>query len=133
LSGAASPWFVPVAIAVGTVVVVPTLVFLGKHWLSMWRAWRHARMSKVFITRTEVEVQFAKLAETQAAQYAQNQALLDTIRAEGQQREGRLLGTLESFHAQNREEAKEQRGKIETVSGRVHDVLLLLGDRRGRG
>jgi hypothetical protein len=122
-----------VAIAIGTVVVVPLLVAVGKHWVSMWRAWRHARMSKVFITRTEVEVQFAKLAETQAAQHAQNQALLDTIRAEGQQREGRLLGTLESFQVQNREEAKAQSGKIETVSGRVHDVLLMLGDRRGRG
>lgn len=133
MSGALAPWIVPVAIAVGTAVVVPALVAVGRHWVSMWRAWRHARMSKVFITRTEVEVQFAKLAETQAAQYAQNQALLDTIRAEGQQREGRLLGTLESFHAQNREEAKEQRGQIATVSGRVDSVLHMLGDRRGRG
>lgn len=75
-------------------------------------------------------MQFATLAKTQAEQHEQHKALLDAIRAEGQQREGRLLGTLESFHQQNREEAKEQRGQITTVSGRVDSLLHMLGDRR---
>lgn len=75
-------------------------------------------------------MQFSTLAKTQAEQHAQNQALLDTIRAEGQQREGRLLGTLESFQQQNRDDAKEQRGQITTVSGRVDSLLHMLGDRR---
>jgi hypothetical protein len=124
LSGATlSPWVVPVAIAVGTVVVVPALVAVGKHWLSMWRAWRHSRLSRHFITRTEVEMQFAQLAETQAKQHAQNHALLGEIRSEGQQREVRLVGTLETFQNQNREDAREQRK-------RVDDVLRMLGDRR---
>lgn len=68
-------------------------------------------------------MQFATLAKTQAEQHAQNQALLDQIRAEGQQREVRLVGTLESFQHQNREDAREQRK-------RVDDVLRMLGDRR---
>jgi hypothetical protein len=125
-----APWIVPVAIAVGTVIVVPILRAAGKHWVEMWREWRHKRLSKVFITRTEVEMQFATLARTQAEQHAQNHALLDAIRAEGQQREGRLLGTLESFQQQNRDDAKEHRGQIATVSGRVDDVLKMMGDRR---
>lgn len=124
MSGATiAPWVVPVAIAVGTVVVVPALVAAGKHWLSIWRTWRRSRLSKHFITRTEVEMQFATLARTQAEQHAQNHALLDQIRAEGQQREIRLVGTLESFQNQNREDAREQRK-------RVDDVLRMLGDRR---
>lgn len=121
------------AVAIGTAIVVPALVAVGKHWMSMFRAWRHAGLSKVFITRTEVEMQFATLARTQAEQHAQNQALLDAIRKEGQQREGKLLGTLESFQIQNREDAKEQRGQIATVSGRVDSVLHMLGDRRRGG
>lgn len=133
MSVATTPWIVPVAIAVGTAVVVPVLFMVVRHWVSMWKAWRHAGLFKVFITRQEVDVQFATLAKTQAEQHAQNQALLDTIRAEGQQREGRLLGTLETFQKQNREDAQEQRGQIGTVSGRVDDVLKMMGDRRGRG
>lgn len=78
-------------------------------------------------------MQFAKLAQTQAEQHAQNRALLDAIRAEGQQREGRLVGTLESFQQQNRDDAKEQRGQISIVSGRVDSVLHMLGDRRRGG
>jgi len=68
-------------------------------------------------------MQFATLAKTQDTQHTQNHALLDQIRADGQQREVRLVGMLEAFQQQNREDAREQRK-------RVDDVLRMLGDRR---
>jgi hypothetical protein len=90
---------IPVGIAIASLIVVPALVAICKHYVGVWREARHARLAKLLVQREEFEMQFSELSETQAKQHAENREMLERIRAEGQERERTLLGAVSEVHA----------------------------------
>ena len=122
-------------IAVGTVIVVPALVGVGKKMVSFYRDSRDKRLAdklQGYISRKEMEVQFEQLQAIQAQQHAENRAFLDTIRSEAIRREERLTTIIQTTSAQTAVDTRELRGEVGKVNSRVDNVLQMLGDRRAR-
>lgn len=124
-----APW-VAIGIAFGTVIVVPTAVWIGRKIAAAWHEHRVRLLGEVFVTREEFSRQFSKLNEAQTAQHAENRATLDQLRMDGKEREGKLTAMLEGIRQEVREDTKELRESVAAVHGRVDSVLGLLGNRR---
>lgn len=124
-----SPW-VPIGIAVGSVIIVPAAVWFGRKIAAAWHAHRVRLLSEVFVTREEFGRQFKDLNETQARQHSENRATLEALRLDGKEREGKLTAMLDGIRSEVRDDAKDLREQIGQVHGRVDNVLGLLGNRR---
>jgi len=124
-----SPW-VPIGIAVGSVIIVPAAVWIGRRIAAAWHAHRVRLLSEVFVTREEFHRQFQELGTTQARQHSENRATLEQLRMDGKEREGKLTAMLEGIRGEVREDAKDLRDQVGAVHGRVDNVLGLLGNRR---
>lgn len=129
---APNAWVVPIAIFIGSAIVLPAVVALGKRMLQAWRDHRHKILAESFCTRKEVEVQFQTLSEVQAKQHAENQKALDALRMDGKEREGRIAGLFEAMHREVKEEGKELRENVGQVHSRVDSLFGVLQDRRRR-
>lgn len=113
-------YWIPIGIAVASLVVVPALVAVGKRLLDAWREAQHARLAKLFMPREEIEMQWDQLSKTQARQHAENRDFLETIRTEAHKREERLLEAIESG-----------RTEVGTVHQRVDRLFeLITGGRK---
>lgn len=110
---------VTVAIAIGTVILVPLIK-------RMWGAWQeaqHARLAKVFALREDIEAKFDELQQRQDKQHAENREVLDRIRTEAHQREGKILGSIQAVSNQNRGESARLGTDIATIAQRVDRVF----------
>lgn len=117
--GSNPAYWVPIGIAVASLVVVPALVAVCKRLLEAWREAQQARLAKLFITREEHEMNFDAMTHTQAKQHAENRDFLDTIRTEAHNREERLL---EAINSGNNEVGK--------VHARVDKLFELITGRK---
>lgn len=122
--------WVPIGVAVGTVIVVPAAVWIGKKIAAAWHRHRVELLSDVFVTREEFTRQFEQISDTQARQHGENKALLEALRVEGKDRETKLTTLLDTARKDHRDEARELRDNVGEVHKRVDTVLNMLGNRR---
>lgn len=108
-----------------SVIVVPSLIALSKHYIDQRRRAKQAALDERYITKEVHDMRFDELAAKQAQQHQENRAFLDTIRTEALTREGKVLGSIEAL-------SREMRGEIGKQSERVDEVLriMITGDRR---
>lgn len=125
-----APSWVPIAIAVGTVIVVPAAVWIGKRIAAAWHAHRVRLLGEVFVTRDEFKRQFEQLGDTQTRQHRENQAALESLRLDGREREGKLSGLIDGMRKETREEARDLNTSVGEVHKRVDSILSMLGNRR---
>lgn len=124
------PHEVSIAIAVASLIVIPTLIAVGKRLVSMWRESRHARLVKLFVPREEMDVQFDTLSKTQDRQHAENRDFLDTIRREAHMREGKILASIEGVSNQHREESRRLGTDVARVGTRVDTLFERLAEAK---
>lgn len=110
---------VQIAIALGTVILVPSVIFVLKHYLRQRRIARHAELCEHFATRDEID-----------KKHQENVALLDAIRSEGLTREGKILASIDALSSRNSQEVNDLRAGVRDVHQRVDTVLQMMGDRR---
>lgn len=125
-----APEWVPIAIAIGSVVVVPAAVWFGRKLAKAWHDHRVKVLGEIFCTRKEVEVQFDTLNETQARQHRENKALLESLQQDGYAREVKVTTMLDGARRDTRDDTKELRDSVAEVHKRVDSVLSMLGNRR---
>lgn len=115
-----------------SVIVVPTLIAIGKHYFDQRRRAKQAALDERYITKEVHDMRFDEMAATQAQQHQENRDFLETIRSEALLREGKVLGSIEALSSQVREGEREMRGEIGQQSQRVDEVLriMITGDRR---
>lgn len=123
-------WVVPVAIAIGTAVIVPTFVWLLRRAAQAWHDHRVKVLGDVFVAKGDVQRQFSSMNDTQARQHAENQRALESLRLEGKEREGRLVGMIDTGRKDQRDEVRALVSSVGDVHRRVDSILTLLGDRR---
>lgn len=117
-----------------SVIVVPTLIAIGKHYIDQRRRAKQAALDARYVTKEVHDMRFDEMAATQARQHKENRDFLDTIRTEALTREGKVLGSIEALAAQVRESENGMRGEISNQATRVDEVLriMITGDRRQR-
>lgn len=125
-----APLWVPIAIAVGSVIVVPAAVWIGRKIAAAWHQHRVRVLGEIFLTRAEFQSQFESLGDTQARQHSENKALLEALRVDGRERETKLTTLLDTARKDHRDEQRELRDNIGEVHKRVDSVLTMLGNRR---
>ncbi len=122
---------------VASLLIAPTLWKIGAHYVEVWKEAREARLQSAitgklssYVTTEIHDMTFETLQQHQTAMHEQNLKLLDTIRNEAFQREGRIIGSIDSLAKQNRDEVAQVREEVSKVHVRVDRVLELSGDRR---
>lgn len=117
-----------------SVIVVPTLIAIGKHYIDQRRRAKQAALDERYVTKEVHDMRFEEMAAIQARQHKENRDFLDTIRTEAFAREGKVLGSIEALAAQVRDSEGQMRGEINQQSQRVDEVLriMITGDRRQR-
>lgn len=129
-----SPVQATIGAVILSVIVVPTLIAIGKHYIDQRRRVKQAALDERYVTKEVHDMRFEEMAATQAKQHQENRAFLDTIRTEAFAREGKVLGSIEALAAQVRDSEGQMRGEINQQSQRVDEVLriMITGDRRQR-
>lgn len=125
-----APQWIPIAIAVGTVIVVPAAVWIGRRIAAAWHAHRVRVLGNHFVTHAEFKREFEKLGDTGARQHRENQNALEALRLDGREREGKITGLIDGMRKENREEARDINTSVGEVHKRVDSVLAMLGNRR---
>lgn len=95
----ATAW-VSVGIAVASLIVVPFVLHMIKQFRIARREAKAAELAKVlamYVTKTEHDVQFERMEETQARNHRENRDFLDTIRTDAHKREGRILASIHNL------------------------------------
>lgn len=123
-----APHEISIAVAVASLIVIPALVAAGKRLVVMWREARIARLSKLFVLQEDIDVQFDTLHKIQAKQHVENRDFLDTIRSEAQQREGKILASIEAVSNQHREESRRLGTDVARVGTRVDTLFERLAE-----
>lgn len=134
-----APAHYPVLIAIASLIVVPLIVFSAKQVWALWVENRDRRLDAAitaklgdYVTTEALDEKLEMMQRHQDELHRQNTLFLDTIRIEGQRREGMILGALNTAAEERREDMKEIRDTIGEVHRRVDRVLELSGERRGR-
>ena len=125
-----APHWISVGIAIGTVIIVPTLVWSLRKIAQAWHDHRVKVLREVFVPREDVQRQYSELATTQARQHGENQYALEQLRLEGKEREGRLVGMMDTARKDNRDAVTALSSSIGDVHRRVDSILAILGNRR---
>lgn len=99
-----------------SVVIAPVIRWFWRWVIDSWREAQLARLSKLFVTRKEYEMQFEELTQTQSAQHEENKRLLRSQQEEGMQREGRIVKTVND--------------STTTLGKRIDDLFKTFGERR---
>lgn len=123
-----APHEISIAVAVASLIVIPALVAAGKRLVVMWREARIARLSRLFVLQEDIDVQFDTLHKIQAKQHVENRDFLDTIRSEAQQREGKILASIEAVSNQHREESRRLGTDVARVGTRVDTLFERLAE-----
>lgn len=110
---------VTIAVAIASLIIVPALLAIARRLWIAWKEAEHARLVKLFVPREEMDMQFEELTKKQAEQHQENRDFLDTIRTEAQQREGKILGSIEAVSNQNRHESQRLGTDIANLGKRV--------------
>lgn len=127
------PHLIPLAIALLSLIVIPLCVALWRHYREAYRAAKKAELTEIlsrYVKREELEMQFSELNRVQQERHQQHAEILQEIREEALQREGRVLGKIDSLRQDSALENRGIRDEVRGVNGRVDNVLQLLGDRR---
>lgn len=137
------PQYYPILIAavslLMSLMIVPLVIWIIKTLWALWEENRKRRLDaaidaklKLYVTTEMLDMKLDDLSAHTDELHKQNQLFLDTIRSEGQRREGMILGALETSASERRQDMAEIRGGIKAVHERVDTILIMSGDRRGR-
>lgn len=103
--------WVPIMIAVASLIVVPLVVAFFKKLREIYLEARLAKLKASFVTREEHDRQFEDMTKAQSVNHRENRDFLDTIRTEAQKREARLLGEISA----TRNDVREVHGRVDTL------------------
>lgn len=123
---------VSVGIAAATLIVVPSIVSIVRHYFKQRALVRRAELLQTFLPRIEHDELLKDLTLTQAQQHQQNVKLFEALRTEGNIREGKILGSLESIAHVAREDSRDLSKRLSSMSVRIDDLMKMSGDRRTR-
>jgi hypothetical protein len=134
------PQYYPLLIALASLMIVPATIWTARTLWSLWEENRNQRLNcaidlklKGYVTSEVLDVKLDALTAHTDELHEQNKLFMDTIRSEGQRREGMILGALEASAKERRQDMTEIRDGLVKVHERVDTILILSGDRRGRG
>lgn len=127
-----SETFISIGIAAASLIVVPSAVSIVRHYLKQRALVRRAELLQTFLPRVEHDVMLENLTSTQSQQHQQNVKLFEALRTEGNVREGKILGSLESIAHVAREDSRDLSKRLSSMSVRIDDLMKMSGDRRTR-
>lgn len=113
--------YIPIAIAIASLIVIPLMRWVFKDYFDKRAKARMAELAKLFVSHDEIH-----------EKHEENKKLLEAIRHDGKEREGRLTGLINAMSVQNQTFQTQVSQDFRTVNGRVDSVLQMVGDRRRR-
>lgn len=110
---------VQIAIAITSLIVMPIIGIAFRDYLAGRKAKRLAELAAIFAPRDDID-----------KKHQENKALLEAIRLDGKEREGRMVASIEATQVNQRAFEMLMHSQVEKVNGHVMDVLKMLGNRR---
>lgn len=119
-------WVVPVAIAIGSAVVIPLIARFWGNFIEAKRAQRNAEIANV--------VKQTMLDEMRGNErrHAENKELMQSIKDDGLRREGVITGRLDILHADLKQESVIRQSQTDLLNQRIFDLANGTGMNRRR-
>lgn len=124
-------WWPEVAVTMLATVGASVIIMLLRHFNHQRRVARLAELEAHFVRKDEHTQQLEALQLANTKQHNHNAVLLEELRIEAHKREERVLGTIERFGIQQREDLRTVQGELADIGKRVDQVFIHLGPGNG--
>lgn len=129
----AHPWIAGLCAFLGASIVIPTVLHLGKNYFKAKREAQAAELGRIlagYALKDATSELFEKMEAVQQTRHMENKGLLDTIRKEGNTREGLIRGEIGALADQVRQESRDRGQAVSGIHTQLIDLAKLMGNRR---